>query len=94
MITTFGSGAINTGVTKYTAEYFDDEAQQHKLWQTAGSIVLACSLVCSLLIVIFNRQLGLWFLKEESYGGVFLWFAATLVLFVFTVLYSFIEYYI
>lgn len=86
MITTFGSGAINTGVTKYTAEYFDDESRQRKVWQTAGSIALACSLVCSFLIALFNRQLGLWFLKNESYGGVFLWFAATLVLFVFNAL--------
>jgi PST family polysaccharide transporter len=31
MITTFDGGTINTGVTKYTAEYFADEAQQCRL---------------------------------------------------------------
>ena len=86
MITTFGSGAINTGVIKYTAEYHDDEAGQNRVWQTAGSIALVSSLVVSLLIVLFNRQLALWFLKDEIYGGVFLCFAATLVLFVFNAL--------
>ncbi|MGE4416327.1 MAG: O-antigen translocase, partial [Marinobacterium sp.] len=33
MITTLASGAINTGVTKYTAEYHEDEAKQHAVWR-------------------------------------------------------------
>lgn len=37
MLTTFASGAINTGVTKYTAEYSDDEARQRMVWRTAGA---------------------------------------------------------
>lgn len=86
MITVFGSGAINTGVTKYTAEYHEDEYRQRQVWQTAGSIVLICSLLCALLIALFNRPLAQWFLQDKSFGGVFLWFAATLVLFVFNAL--------
>ena len=81
MITTFASGAINTGVTKYTAEYHDDEARQHKVWQTAGTIALTGSLITGALIAVFNQTLANWFLKDTSYGGVFLWLAATLVLF-------------
>jgi len=86
MITTFGSGAINTGVTKYTAEYHDKEEQQHLVWRTAGTIALIGSLTTSILIALFNKSLAVWFLKDASYGGVFLWFAATLVLFVFNTL--------
>jgi polysaccharide transporter, PST family len=86
MITTFASGAINTGVTKYTAEYFNDEAKQHLVWRTAGTIALTGSLVTAVLIAIFNKPLASWFLKDINYGGVFLWFAATLVLFVFNTL--------
>lgn len=86
MITTFASGAINTGVTKYTAEYHDDEAKQHRVWRTAGTIALAGSLVTGALIAVFNQPLAAWFLKDSSYGGVFLWFAATLVLFTFNTL--------
>ena len=40
MITTFASGAINTGVTKYTAEYYQDEERQRLVWRTAGTIAL------------------------------------------------------
>lgn len=86
MITTFSSGAINIGVTKYTAEYHDDEAKQHKVWRTAGTIALTGSIVTGLLIATFNQYLAVLFLKNSSYGGVFLWFAATLVLFTFNTL--------
>ena len=86
MITTFASGAINTGVTKYTAEYYDDEERQHRVWRTAGSIALIGSLVTAVLVTAFNRTLADWFLKDETLGSVFIWFAATLVLFVFNTL--------
>ncbi|PPI86010.1 O-antigen translocase [Marinobacter maroccanus] len=86
MITTFASGALNTGVTKYTAEYHEDEARQHTVWRTAGTIALIGSLTTSLLVTIFNRQLAASFLKDDSLGSVFIWFALTLVLFVFNTL--------
>lgn len=86
MITTFASGAINTGVTKYTAEYHDDESKQRLVWRTAGTIALTGSAISALLIVLFNQQLAVWFLKDESYGGVFIWFAVTLIFFIFNTL--------
>lgn len=86
MITTLASGAINTGVTKYTAEYHADEAKQQAVWRTAGTISLIGSLLVAALVVLFNRSLAAWFLKDESLGSVFIWFAATLVLFVFNTL--------
>lgn len=86
MITTFASGALNTGVTKYTAEYHQDEARQHTLWRTAGSIALIGSLTTAVLVTIFNESLASWFLNDESLGSVFIWFAVTLVLFVFNTL--------
>lgn len=86
MITTFGSGAINTGVTKYTAEYFADEAQQRKVWQTAGTIALTGSIVTGALVALFNQHLSAWFLKDTQYSSVFIWFGLTLVFFVFNAL--------
>lgn len=86
MITTFASGALNTGVTKYTAEYYQDEVRQHTVWRTAGTISLLGSLTTAILLTIFNQPLARWFLKDESLGSIFIWFAATLVLFVFNTL--------
>src|SRR5690554_4457543 len=86
MVTTLASGAINTGVTKYTAEYHDDEAKQHAVWRTAGTISLVGSIVVAIGVITFNKPLAGWFLKDESLGSVFIWFAATLILFVFNTL--------
>lgn len=86
MITTFASGAINVGVVRYTAEYKDDEAKLHKIWRTAGTIALIGSFVSSLVIAIFNKQFAVYFLKDETLGGVFLWFASALILFVINTL--------
>lgn len=86
MITTFASGAINTGVTKYTAEYVNDDEKQRLVWRTAGTVALIGSVITALLIAGFNKPLAEWFLKDVKYGGVFLWFAATLVLFTFNTL--------
>lgn len=83
MITTFASGAINTGVTKYTAEYHSNEIKQRLVWRTAGTIALSGSVFTAILIALNNQQLAIWFLKDISYGGIFVWFAATLVLFTF-----------
>jgi PST family polysaccharide transporter len=86
MISTIASGAINTGVTKFTAEYHDDEAKQIVVWRTAGAIALICSCVVSIIIITFNQLLAAWFLRDASLGSIFIWFAATLIFFVFNTL--------
>jgi polysaccharide transporter, PST family len=86
MISTLASGAINTGVTKYTAEYHEDEARQRAVWQTAGTISLAGSVLLSVLVFVFRTDLAQWFLDDVRLASVFGWFAATLVLFVFNTL--------
>ncbi|PSU76478.1 O-antigen translocase [Photobacterium phosphoreum] len=81
MLTVFASGAINTGVTKYTAEYNGDEDKQHLVWRTAGSIAAIGSLFTAVFISFFNENLANFFLNDSSYGSVFLWFASTLIFF-------------
>ena len=83
MISTLASGAINTGVTKYTDEYYEDEARQRAIWQTAGTIALVGSIIVSLLVFAIRAELAEWFLSDVSLAPVFGWFACTLVLFVF-----------
>jgi O-antigen/teichoic acid export membrane protein len=80
LVTTFANGAVNTGVTKYTAEYFDDEQRQHAIWRTAGVISLAGSLIATILMVLGHRRLGASFLGSAAYGSIILWFSATLTL--------------
>jgi PST family polysaccharide transporter len=82
MIASFASAGINTGVTKYTAEFFDDEEQQQTVWCTAGTIAVGGALLASIGIAIFHQPLARIFLNNKAYGSVFLWLAATLILFV------------
>jgi len=87
MITTLASGAINAGVTKYTAEYGAEDDKQRAVWRTAGTISLTGSLLSAALVIVFNRPLAAWFLKDASLGSVFIWFAAALIFFVFNTLF-------
>lgn len=87
MVTTFAGSAINTAVIKYTAEYHEDESKQRVIWKTAGSIVFLFSVIFSLLILIFQKQLSLYIFQTVEYQSVFLWFALFLVFFNFNTLF-------
>lgn len=87
MVTTFAGSAINTAVIKYTAEYYEDETKQRNIWKTAGSIVLLFSLIFSLIILIFQKQLSIYIFHTDLYQTVFVWFAVFLTLFTFNALF-------
>lgn len=82
MITTFASGAISTGVTKYTAEYADEPDKQVSIWRTASTISIICSLVTGVLIAMFYQEIASLVFQSQEYASVFLWFAASLIFFV------------
>ncbi len=87
MVTTFAGSAINTAVIKYTAEYYEDEIKQRNIWKTAGSIVLLFSLIFSIIILIFQKQLSIYIFHTDLYQKVFVWFAVFLTLFTFNALF-------
>lgn len=86
MVTAFASGTINTGVVKYTAEYHDDEEKQRQIWRTAGSIAMLGSVIIGIAVSIFSKEIAQWFLHDEHYYTVFIWFSITLVFFIFNTL--------
>lgn len=86
MITTFSSGAINTGVTKFTAEEAGNEKFLNDLWRTSSTIAISGSLITAFFVAIFSHTLSAYFLKNESLYSVFIWFAASLVFFVLNTL--------
>ncbi|QOW44509.1 MULTISPECIES: O-antigen translocase [Acinetobacter] len=87
MVTTFAGSAINTAVIKYTAEYYDDEIKQRTIWKTAGSIVLFFSVLFSLTLLVFQKQLSLYIFHTDMYQSVFVWFAVFLTFFTFNALF-------
>lgn len=87
MITTFSGSMINTAVTKYTAEYYEDEKKQINIWRNAGSMVFVLSLFFSLLIILFQQQLSLYIFHSLDYQSIFVWFAIFLIFFNFNTLF-------
>ena len=82
MLLAISGGALNTGVTKYTAEYGNDKNKQKQLWSTAFKINFYLSLTVCILLIIFHKLLSFYFFDSYDYENVFLWFAATVLLFV------------
>lgn len=79
---TVAQGAINTGVTKYTAEYGKDGERIPILFSTAAKISLLSSIVTGVGIVLLSKYASTYILKSEDHGYVFAIFGFTIVLFV------------
>ena len=80
---TAAQGAINSGVTKYTAEYGKDDERIPLLFSTASKISLSASLIVAIGVVFFSQFASLQFLKSEDHSYIFIIFGCTIVLFVF-----------
>lgn len=80
MVTAFAAGAINTGVTKYAAEYHDAPEKKLRLFRTAGTLTLIGSILGGILLVIFNKQLSQWLFGGKDYTEAMLWLALCLLL--------------
>lgn len=79
VVTTFATGAVNTGVTKATAAYHDDPDRQRVLWRTAATVVLGMSLTAAFLVALFSRPLAEAFLGGAERAGVLVWAAISIV---------------
>jgi len=82
LVMTAAKGAINSGVTKYTAEYGKDSERIPILFSTASKISLVSSVIVGAGIVLFSQYASEYFLKSEDYTYVFVIFGFTIVLFV------------
>lgn len=78
---TMAIASINPGVTKYTAEFFDDDVRRRATWRTAGTATLGGGLLLGAVIALLHQKLAVWILKDQSLEGVFVWLGATLVFF-------------
>jgi PST family polysaccharide transporter len=82
LVMTAAQGAINGGVTKYTAEYGKDDLRIPALFSTASKISLVSSVVVGTGIILFSKIASLEFLKTEEYSYIFVIFGFTIILFV------------
>jgi len=80
MVIGLASGAVGTGVTKYTAEYHAQPQRQLEVWRTGLKMGLAASVAGALVLLLLREPLAGWLLADRAYASVFVWLAFALVL--------------
>ena len=78
IMVSIAGGAIATGVTKSTAQHFDDEAKQYTVWKTAIRFSLVASLIAGITLIFFGKWLSGWILHLSDMSNIFVWLALTL----------------
>lgn len=78
IVVSLAGGVVATGVTKATAQHFDDEAKQHAVWQTAIRFSLVASLIVGASLLFINNSLAQWLLHRTDMSSVFVWLALSL----------------
>ncbi|MFS1984169.1 O-antigen translocase [Vibrio breoganii] len=81
IIQTVAKGGINTGVTKYTAEYHDNPNLRSSLWSTSLKLTFLCSIPLSFVLVFGASYFSEYIFKTSEYNYVFVVFGFTLTLF-------------
>ena len=82
MMSSIASAGVNSGVIKYTAEYYEDTVIKQKVWSSALKISLVLILPMSILIIILADYLSKWLLHTDEYSSIFIIFAVTVIFFV------------
>src|SRR5450830_1845940 len=78
IVVNLAGGVVATGVTKATAQHFDDAAKQHAVWQTAIRFSLWASLIAAVSLLFISAGLAQWLLHRADMSGVFVWLALAL----------------
>jgi len=78
IVVSLAGGVVATGVTKATAQHFDDEAKQHAVWQTAIRFSLGASLIAGTCLLFVSHWLSEWLLQRTEMSSLFFWLALTL----------------
>lgn len=86
IVQTFASGAINTGVTKYLAEYKGDKQAEINILSTAAAITFICSIISSLVLLIFADYFASLIFHSNQYGSIFRIFGVTIIFYAFNAL--------
>lgn len=79
---TAAQGGINSGVTKYTAEYGNENTNLKSLFSTAVRMSLFCSILIGFSLIVFAKPISKYFLNTGDFSYVFLTFGITIFLFV------------
>ena len=78
IVVSLAGGVVATGVTKATAQHFDDETKQHAVWRTAIRFSLGASFIAAISLLFIGDNLAEWLLHRTDMSGIIIWLALTL----------------
>lgn len=78
IVVNLAGGVVATGVTKATAQHFDDEEKQHAVWQTAIRLSLGASIIAAIILLLIRDNLAQWLLHRADMSSIFAWLAFTM----------------
>lgn len=81
IVMSVSSGGINIGITKYVAEYKEDENKIRLLLSTALRITAYSSLMVGMLMIVFHSFLSRIVMLSDEYSYVFIIFGITILLY-------------
>ncbi|MBC9030940.1 O-antigen translocase [Sphingomonas sp. JC676] len=79
---TAAKGGLDTGITKYTAEFSEDKERCVQLFSTAARLCATSCLVISLILLLAANPLSVYFLHTPNYAYIVRLFGVTICLFV------------
>lgn len=78
VLANLAGGVMASGVTKGTAENYDNPTRQHWIWQTAIKLSLIFSFILAIIVLAGGSWLSKILLKGYDYGGGLVWAALAL----------------
>lgn len=78
IIVNLAGGVVATGVTKTTAQHFEDEAKQHNIWKTAIGLSLIASIFAAVPMIAMSERMAQWLLHRSDMASVVVWMALSL----------------
>lgn len=79
IIMSLSTGGINSGITKYIAEYKNDNSLVRECLSTAYKITIICSITVGLFLILFNSYISQYVMLSDEYGYVFIIFGFTVL---------------
>ena len=86
IILTFGNGAINNGVVKYTAQYNDNEEKTKLLFSSAFRITVISSSIIGIILLIFGSPIAGIVFNNDIYTAAIRVLGLTLILYTLNIL--------
>ncbi len=81
MLLGFANGGINNGITKYVAEYKDDENEVKKYISNAFRITIIATFIIAIILILGCKSISRLILMSDEYSYVFIVFGLTIILF-------------